>query len=64
MLPPFWQNVSLLNPVLYMVNGFRFGILGTSDMSIWLSYGVILGFIVLLGGFSLYLLNKGIGTRN
>jgi ABC-2 type transport system permease protein len=64
MLPPFWQNVSLLNPVLYMVNGFRFGILGTSDMSIWLSYGVILGFIVLLGGFSLYLLNKGIGTRS
>lgn len=64
MLPPFWQNVSLLNPVLYMVNGFRFGILGTSDMSIWLSYGVILGFILLLGGFSLYLLNKGIGTRS
>ena len=64
MLPPFWQNVSLLNPVLYMVNGFRFGILGTSDMSIWLSYGVILGFIVLLGGFSLYLLNQGIGTRS
>lgn len=64
MLTPFWQNVSLLNPVLYMVNGFRYGILGASDMSIGLSYGVIIGFIVLLGGFSLYLLNKGIGIRS
>lgn len=64
MLTPFWQNVSLLNPVLYMVNGFRYGILGTSDMSIGLSYGVIIGFIVLLGGFSLHLLNKGIGIRS
>ncbi|OQX12326.1 MAG: ABC transporter permease [Thiothrix lacustris] len=64
MLPPFWQNVSLLNPVLYMVNGFRYGILGASDMSIWVSYAVIIGFIGLLGGFSLYLLNKGIGIRS
>jgi ABC-2 type transport system permease protein len=64
MLPLFWQKVSLLNPVLYMVNGFRYGILGASDMSIWLSYGVIIGFILLLGGFSLYLLNKGIGIRS
>lgn len=64
MLTPFWQNVSLLNPVLYMVNGFRYGILGASDMAIWVSYGVIIGFIGLLGGFSLYLLNKGIGIRS
>ncbi|UJS23998.1 ABC transporter permease [Thiothrix winogradskyi] len=64
MLSPLWQNISLLNPVLYMVNGFRYGILGASDMSIWLSYGVIMGFILLLGGFSLHLLNKGIGIRS
>ncbi|UOG91738.1 MAG: ABC transporter permease [Candidatus Thiothrix sulfatifontis] len=64
MLPPFWQHVSLLNPVLYMVNGFRYGILGASDMSIWISYAVIIGFIGLLGAFSLYLLNKGIGIRS
>lgn len=64
MLPPFWQKVSLLNPVLYMVNGFRYGILGASDMPIWISYGVVIGFIGLLGGFSLYLLNKGIGIRS
>lgn len=64
MLSPLWQNISLLNPVLYMVNGFRYGILGASDMSIWLSYGVIMAFILLLGGFSLHLLNKGIGIRS
>ncbi|MEZ5452932.1 MAG: ABC transporter permease [Thiothrix sp.] len=63
-LPEFWQKVSLLNPVLYMVNGFRFGILGVSDMPVWVSYGVIAGFILLLGGFSLYLLNKGTGIRS
>lgn len=64
MLSPFWQNLSLLNPVLYMVNGFRYGILGASDISLGVSYAVILGFILLLGGVSLYLLHKGIGTRS
>lgn len=64
MLSPFWQSVSLLNPVLYMVNGFRYGILGTSDIPLWVSYGVITAFILLLGSFSLYLLHKGTGTRS
>jgi ABC-2 type transport system permease protein len=64
MLSPFWQKLSLLNPVLYMVNGFRYGILGSADMSVWVSYAVIIGFIVLLSSYSLYLLNKGIGTRS
>ena len=64
MLSPFWQKLSLLNPVLYMVNGFRYGILGSADMSVWVSYAVIIGFIILLSSYSLYLLNKGIGTRS
>ncbi|MDD5394550.1 MAG: ABC transporter permease [Thiothrix sp.] len=64
MLPPFWQKLSLLNPVLYMVNGFRYGILGIADISVWISYAVISSFILLLGGFGLYLLNKGIGIRS
>lgn len=63
LLPDFWQNVSLINPVLYMVNGFRYGILGASDLSIWISYGVIGIFIVVLGSACMYLLNKGIGIR-
>jgi len=64
LLPSFWQHASLTNPILYMVNGFRYGILGTADINIWISYGVIIGFIVLLGSFAMYLLHHGIGTRS
>ncbi|OQX13018.1 MAG: ABC transporter permease [Thiothrix lacustris] len=64
LLPHFWQSASLTNPILYMVNGFRYGILGTADISIWVSYSVIIGFIVLLGGFAMYLLHRGIGIRS
>lgn len=63
MLPNFWQNASLINPILYMVNAFRYGILGVSDISLWSSYAIILGFITALFAFSLYLLNKGHGIR-
>jgi ABC-2 type transport system permease protein len=63
MLSPFWQQVSLINPVLYMVNGFRYGVLGISDMSIWISYSVLAVFILGFGGFAMYLLNRGVGTR-
>ncbi len=64
MLPEFWQKVSLLNPVLYMVNGFRYGILGIADIPIWISYLIIIGFITLLATFTLHLLNKGVGVRS
>lgn len=64
MLSPFWQQVSLLNPVLYMVNGFRYGILGIADMEIGLSYAIILAFIVVLGSAAMYLLHRGTGIRN
>lgn len=64
MLSPFWQKASLLNPVLYMVNGFRYGILGIADMSVTVSYMVLSIFILLLGSYALYLLNKGIGIRS
>ena len=64
LLPEFWQNVSLLNPILYMVNAFRFGMLGTSDVPITAAFAVILISIVSLTTFALYLLNKGTGIRN
>lgn len=64
MLSEFWQNVSLLNPVLYMVNGFRYGILGISDIPLAVSYSIIIAFIILLGGFSMSLLNRGVGIRS
>ena len=63
LLPEFWQAVSRANPILYMVNAFRYGVLGTSDIPIGTAYGIIFVAIALLYGFSLYLLNKGTGTR-
>ena len=63
LLPDFWQNLSMINPVLYMINGFRYGILGTSDFSIAVSFVVIGLFILLLGAIALYLLNKGVGIK-
>lgn len=64
LLPEFWQNVSLLNPILYMVNAFRFGMLGTSDIAIEIAFGIIVVCIIGLTSFALYLLNKGTGLRN
>jgi ABC-2 type transport system permease protein len=63
MLPPFWQHVSLANPILYMINAFRFGFLGVSDIPLAASYGISIGFIVLLYAFSIRLLRKGHGIR-
>ncbi len=64
MLPEFWQTLSLGNPILYMVNAFRYGFLGISDISLYASYGIILSVIGFLYGFSLYLLRKGKGIRS
>jgi ABC-2 type transport system permease protein len=63
MLPEFWQHLSLANPILYMVNAFRYGFLGVSDISLTTSYAIILAFIITLYLFSLYLLRKGHGIR-
>jgi ABC-2 type transport system permease protein len=63
MLPEFWQHMSLANPILYMVNAFRYGFLGTSDISLTTSYAISIAFIVVLYLFSLHLLRKGHGIR-
>jgi len=63
MLPEFWRAISLFNPVLYMVNGFRMGMLGVSDASLASAIAIILGFIVFLTTISLWLLHKGIGIK-
>jgi ABC-2 type transport system permease protein len=62
-LPEVWRSISMVNPMLYVVNTFREGMLGVSDVSIMFSLGMILGFIGLLTGACLYLLNKGTGIR-
>lgn len=64
MLPPFWQTLSMFNPVLYMVNGFRYGILGTSDIPIWTSFLVIGVFITIFGCIAMMLLNRGVGIKH
>jgi ABC-2 type transport system permease protein len=64
MLPELWQNLSLINPILYMVNAFRYGLLGVSDIPLWIAYSMILGFVAALFWFALFLLNKGVGIRN
>ena len=62
-LPDIWRNISLANPMLYVVNTFREGMLGSSDVSIPLALGMMVGFIILFTAICLYLLNKGIGIR-
>ena len=64
LLPEFWQSVSLANPILYMVNAFRFGFLGTSDIDIGIAIALILVFIIGLGSVAMYLLRNGIGLRS
>ena len=63
LLSPFWQNVSLINPIVYMVNAFRYGILGHSDVNVWLSLGVISAVCVVLYVYAYRLLSRGTGMR-
>lgn len=63
LLPEFWQNASMGNPILYMINAFRYGFLGVSDMDLLFSYLVIGGFITVLFAVNLYLLKHGHGIR-
>jgi ABC-2 type transport system permease protein len=64
LLPEFWQWVSLLNPVLYMVNAFRYGLLGTSDIPLFVAFLIILGFIGVFAVVSLRLLSRGVGIKH
>ena len=64
LLPEFWQKVSLANPILYMVNAFRYGILGVSDVSVSLALGMITLFAVVLGVIAWQLLERGVGLRS
>jgi ABC-2 type transport system permease protein len=64
LLPEFWQRASHLNPILYMVNAFRYGLLGVSDVPLGLSFAVMLGFVAGLAALGLHLLRRGIGLRS
>ena len=64
LLPEFWQRVSVFNPILYMVNGFRLGMLGVSDVSLTMTYTVILTAGAILFITCLVLLHRGTGLRS
>lgn len=64
LLPTFWQGVSMLNPILYMVNVFRYGFLGVSDIPVGWALTAVLAFIVVLFGLALWMLERGKGIRS
>ena len=64
LLPEFWQTVSKFNPIVYMVNGFRYGFLGVSDVPVIYTFGVLLIFIVVLYSIAFSLMEKGVGLRS
>lgn len=64
LLPPFWQKVALADPILYMVNAFRYGMLGQSDISLRVTYIVIVAAFLLLFTLTLVLLKRGVGIRS
>lgn len=64
MLPDWAQTVSHGNPILFMVNAFRFGFLGVSDVAIGIAYFIMIAFASVLFAFCLWLMNKGVGMRD
>lgn len=64
LLPDFWQTVSKANPIIYMINGFRYGFLGVADISVFSGVGMLLVFAAALFSINLYLLGKGTGVRS
>ena len=64
MLPPFWQAVSKINPIVYMISGFRYGFLGITDVSIISSMTILIGFIVVLYTICWQLIERGRGLRS
>jgi ABC-2 type transport system permease protein len=62
-LPDFWQGVSHLNPFFYMIDGFRYGFFGQSDVSPWLSLGVVGVSLFIISAVAVYLLRIGFKIR-
>lgn len=63
LLPEFWAGVSRLNPLVYVVNAFRYGVLGVADVSVGFAFVMLGGFTVLAFAAGLYLLNRGTRLR-
>ena len=63
LLPDWAEAATHLNPIFYMVNAFRYGLLGVSDTPLWLAYALMIGFVLALGALGLTLLKRGVGLR-
>ena len=63
-LPDFWQTVSHLNPFFYMIDGFRYGFFGVSDVSPWMSLGLVGGALLIVSALALHLLRTGYKIRH
>ncbi|NQV91150.1 ABC transporter permease [Candidatus Woesearchaeota archaeon] len=64
MLPPMWQNVARFNPILYMVDGFRYGFIGTSDVSLGFSIGLVAVLVIGFGALCVHLFKIGYRLRD
>ena len=64
LLPPWAEAATHMNPIFYMVNAFRFGLLGVSDVPLAMAYALMLGFALALSGLALWLLKRGVGLRS
>ncbi|MBV7314127.1 ABC transporter permease [Shewanella sp. NIFS-20-20] len=64
LLPEFWRGVSTLNPVVYMINVFRYSFLGIADISVPLSVAIMVGFCLAFWWIAYYLISRGIGLRS
>ncbi len=63
LLPPFWQKISIINPVLNIVDTFKYGMLGITDVSVYVGFAMTVILFVVLFVWSLYLLRRGVGLR-
>ena len=63
LLPEPWRTLSLANPLLYLINAFRYGLLGVSDIPLGMAFAIVAAFIAVLTGVSLYLLARGVGIK-
>lgn len=64
MLPTFWQWVSKINPIVYMINGFRYGFLGVSDVPLWITFSMLILFVTVLYVIAWRLIDSGLGLRS
>jgi ABC-2 type transport system permease protein len=62
-LPSFWRSLSAFNPIFYMMDGFRLGMLGIGSTELYLAFMVPLAMIALLAAVALYLLKRGVNTK-